>query len=137
MQLSTMLASSSSSRISLYLSLRDSFASLRQSRESTFAIRSRDGSACEEPGSRNKIDVEKEKRRRVVNFLSSFFARSFSSCLFLSLSVSSRHPLGCILQTDCTLEARTVSHRSLLSFSSWKRHYTLDFKGPSYNDFRD
>lgn len=35
---------------------------LRQSKEPTFAIRSGDGSACEEPGSRNKIDVEKEKR---------------------------------------------------------------------------
>lgn len=34
----------------------------RQSREPTFAIRSRDEFVCEEPGSRNKIDVEKEKR---------------------------------------------------------------------------
>lgn len=45
------------------LSLRSSSSSvLWQSKEPTFAIRSEDGSACEEPGSRNKIDVEKEKR---------------------------------------------------------------------------
>lgn len=61
-QLSITLTLSLSSRISC-LSFRSSSSSaLRQSKEPTFAIRSGDGSACEESGSRNKIDVEKEKR---------------------------------------------------------------------------
>lgn len=59
MQLSTTLALPSSSRVSVF---RVASPELRQSREPTFAIRCRDVSVCEEPGSRNKIDVEKEKR---------------------------------------------------------------------------
>lgn len=60
--ISTPLILPSSSRILSYLSLRGSFVRSQQSRELTFTIRCRDEFVCEELGSRNEIDVGKERR---------------------------------------------------------------------------
>lgn len=112
-----MLTLPSSSRILSYLGLRAlSGSSNPESRHlpaTNLSVKSREIAI--------KLTSEK-KEDGVVNFLCSLL-------VWLFLSYSFRR--GCILQTDCILEPKCISHRSFFSFSRRKRHYTLYFEGSS------